>query len=95
MRAIAMIQPPETTQASIFGLKDACVAIRILASAIWVNAEAIADEAVPALVEALQDPEVRVRANAAGSAGQARTPFLPWPSPSSSSVRPISTTDCE
>ena len=67
MRAIAMIQPPETTQAFAVGLKDACADIRKMASAGWMNAAAIPDEAIPALVEALRDPEVQVRANAANA----------------------------
>ena len=65
MRAIAMIQPPETTQAFAAGLKDACGDIRMVASAGWMNAASIPEEAIPALVEALRDPEVQVRANAA------------------------------
>ena len=65
MRAIAMIQPPETAQAFAAGLKDACGDIRRVASAGWMNAAAIPEEAIPALVEALRDPEVQVRANAA------------------------------
>ena len=65
MRAIAMIQPPETAQAFVAGLKDACGDIRRVASAGWMKATAIPDEAIPALVEALRDPEVQVRANAA------------------------------
>ena len=65
MRAIAMIQPPETAAAFTAGLKDACGDIRMVASAGWMNATAIPEEAIPALVEALRDPEVQVRANAA------------------------------
>ena len=72
MRAIAMIQPPETTQAFAAGLKDACGDIRMVASAGWMNAAAIPEEAIPALVEALRDPEVQVRANARPRAGPAR-----------------------
>jgi HEAT repeat protein len=67
LRAIAMIQPPETTQALAADLKDACGDIRVVASAAWMKAAAIPEEAVPALVDALSDPEVRVRANAAHS----------------------------
>ena len=67
MRAIAMIQPPETMQAFAVGLKDACANIRTLASAGWMNAAAIPDEAIPALVEALRDPEVQVQSNAANA----------------------------
>ena len=67
MRAITMIQPPETTQAFAIGLKDACAEIRMLASAGWMNATAIPEEAVPALIDALRDPEVQVQANAANA----------------------------
>jgi HEAT repeat protein len=67
MRAIAMIQPPETKQAFAVGLKDASVNIRTLASAGWMNAAAIPAEAIPALVDALRDPEVQVQANAANA----------------------------
>jgi HEAT repeat protein len=67
MRAIALIQPPETTQAFVAGLKDASDDIRTLASAGWINAAAISEEAIPALVEALRDPAVQVRANAANA----------------------------
>jgi HEAT repeat protein len=65
LRAIAMIQPPETTQALAAGLKDACGDIRMVASGGWMKAAAIPEEVIPALVEALRDPEVQVRANAA------------------------------
>jgi HEAT repeat protein len=67
MRAIALIQPPEMTQAFVAGLKDASDDIRTLASAGWINAAAISEEAIPALVEALRDPAVQVRANAANA----------------------------
>ncbi|HEV3122199.1 MAG TPA: HEAT repeat domain-containing protein, partial [Isosphaeraceae bacterium] len=65
IRAIALIQPPETPEAFVAGLKDACGDIRKVASAGWMNASAISEEAIPALIEALRDPEVQVRANAA------------------------------
>ena len=65
MRAIAKIQPPETAEAFTAGLKDACGDVRMVASAGWMNATAITEQAIPALVEALGDPEVRVRANCA------------------------------
>jgi HEAT repeat protein len=65
MRAIAKIQPPETPEALAAGLKDACGDVRMLASAGWMNATAIEEQAISALVEALGDPEVRVRANCA------------------------------
>src|SRR6185312_16461700 len=44
--------------------------VRMLASAGWRKAAAVPEEAVPALVEALNDPEVRVRANAAFALGR-------------------------
>jgi HEAT repeat protein len=65
MRAIAMIQPPETTEALAAGLNDVCGDIRRVASAGWMNAAAISEEAIPALIEGLRDPEVQVRANCA------------------------------
>jgi HEAT repeat protein len=65
MRAIARIQPPETPQAFLAGLRDASSDIRKVASGGWIKAPAIPDEVVPALVEALRDPETQVRANAA------------------------------
>ncbi len=65
MRAIAKIQPPETAEALAAGLKDACGNVRMLASAGWMNAAAIGEQAIPDLVDALGDPEVRVRANCA------------------------------
>jgi HEAT repeat protein len=65
MRAIAMIQPPETTEALAAGLKDDCSDIRRVASAAWMNATAISEDAIPGLIEALRDPEVQVRANCA------------------------------
>ena len=65
MRAIAKIQPPETAEAFAAGLKDVCGDVRMVASAGWMNATAIAEQAIPALVEALGDPEVQVRANCA------------------------------
>ncbi len=65
MRAIAKIQPPETAEAFAVGLKDACGDVRMVASAGWMNATAISEDAIPALVEALRDPEIQVRANCA------------------------------
>ncbi len=65
MRAIAMIQPPEAGQAFASGLKDADSEIRKMASAGWMKAANIPQEVIPAMVEALRDPEVQVRANAA------------------------------
>lgn len=65
MRAIARIQPPETTEALAAGLKDASGEIRVIASAGWMNAESIPDEVIPALVDTLRDPEIQARSNAA------------------------------
>lgn len=70
MRAIALIQPPETAQAFAAGLKDACSDIRKVASAGWMKAAAIPEEAISTLVEALRDPETQVRANAAHALGR-------------------------
>jgi HEAT repeat protein len=67
VRAIAMIQPPESTAAFAFGLQDASTDVRVLAPAGWMNAATVPDEAIPALLDALRDPEVRVRANAANA----------------------------
>ena len=66
MRAVAMIQPPETAEA-LDGRAQGRRArdIRMVASAGWMKAAAIPEEAIPALVEALRDPEAQVRANAA------------------------------
>jgi HEAT repeat protein len=65
MRAIAMIRPPETSEALAVGLTDASGEIRMVASATWMKAESIHEDAVPLLVEALHDPEIQVRSNAA------------------------------
>ncbi len=65
MRSIAKIQPPETAEAFAAGLKDVCGDVRMVASAGWMNATAISEQAIPALIEALGDPEVQVRANCA------------------------------
>jgi len=65
MRAIAKIQPPETADAFAAGLKDVCGDVRMVASAGWMNATAISEQAIPALIEALCDPEIQVRANCA------------------------------
>ncbi len=93
MRAIAKIQPPETAEAFAVGLKDACGDVRRVASAGWMNATAIPEGAIPALVEALGDPEIQVRANCA-TPWPDWTPSPPRPFPSSSSVRPIPTMAC-
>jgi HEAT repeat protein len=73
MRAIAMIQPPETTQAFLTGLRDASADIRQVASGGWMKAAAIPEEVIPALVEALRDPDTQVRANAAHALARLET----------------------
>jgi HEAT repeat protein len=70
MRAIAMIQPPEISQAFAAGLQDPSADIRKVASGGWFKAAAIPEEVVPALVEALRDPEPQVRANTARALGR-------------------------
>jgi len=65
MRAIAKIQPPETAEAFAAGLMDVCGDVRMVASAGWMNATAISEQAIPALIEGLCDPEISVRANCA------------------------------
>ncbi len=67
MRSIAKIQPPETMEAFAAGLKDVCGDVRMVASAGWMNATAISEQAIPALIEALGDPDVQVRANCANA----------------------------
>ena len=79
MRAIAMIQPPETTEALAAGLKDACGDIRRVASAGWMNATAIAEEAIPALIEGSARP---------GSSGPGELRAARWPGSTSSRPRP-------
>lgn len=65
IRAIALIQPPESLAAFASGIKDSDSQIRKVASAGLMIAAGIPDEVIPALIEALRDPEVQVRANAA------------------------------
>jgi HEAT repeat protein len=67
IRAIALIQPPETMVAFAAGIKDSESQIRKVASAGWMIAPGIPEEVIPALIEALRDPEVQVRANAANA----------------------------
>jgi HEAT repeat protein len=65
MKAIALIQPPETIAAFASGIRDSDSTIRKVASGGWMKAETIPEEVISSLVEALRDPEVQVRANAA------------------------------
>ena len=73
MRAIALIQPPETADAFLAGLKDSNDDVRLIASAGWMKADMIPEDAIPALIEALRDPEIQVRANAANALGRLET----------------------
>ncbi|WP_406700110.1 HEAT repeat domain-containing protein [Singulisphaera sp. Ch08] len=73
IRAITLIQPPESVDAFAAGLRDACGDIRIVASAGWMRAAAIPEQAIPDLIEALSDPESQVRANAAHALGRLET----------------------
>jgi HEAT repeat protein len=75
MRAIVLIHPTETTQALIAGLKDPSEILRKVASAGWMKLDVseISTEAIAALVEALNDPEVQVRANAAHALARLET----------------------
>lgn len=73
IRAVALIQPPETADAFLIGLKDSNDDVRLIASAGWMKASEIPDDAVSALIEALRDPEVQVRANAAHALARLET----------------------
>jgi HEAT repeat protein len=70
LRAMARIQPPESEAAFLAGLNDASAVIRMVASAGWIKAAEITEDAIPPLVEALRDPEVKVRSNAAQALGR-------------------------
>lgn len=70
MRAIALIQPPEMAEAFVAGLKDACIDVRMVASAGWMNVAVVPEEAIPRLIEALRDPVTQVRSNAAHALGR-------------------------
>ena len=65
MKALALILPPEATEAFVIGLKDPSPEVRLVASAGWVKADTVPEDAEPALVDGLRDPETQVRANAA------------------------------
>lgn len=65
MRAIARVQPPETSTAFQVGLLDAAEDIRVIASAGWMKAAEIPEDVIPSLIDSLRDPAVQVRANAA------------------------------
>jgi HEAT repeat protein len=65
LRAIDLIEPPETVAACLACLTDGCPAVRVLASGGLMKGDALPESAAPALVEALRDPEIQVRANAA------------------------------
>jgi HEAT repeat protein len=73
--ALAMVRPPEALSTFIAGLRDEANEVRIQASGGLMKLEPVTEEIAPALLEALHDPEQRVRANAA--AVLARCPKLP------------------
>jgi HEAT repeat protein len=70
MRALVMIQPPEANDGFLAGLTDPVAEVRVVASAGWIKAAAVPAAVVPALIEALRDPEVQVRANVAYALGR-------------------------
>jgi len=76
MRAIAVIQAPESASAFAAGLKDANGTIRMVASAGLMKTKDIPSDVIPSLIDALRDPEVQVRANAAHILGHLDT--LPY-----------------
>jgi HEAT repeat protein len=63
-RALARIQPPQAVPVYIAGLKDTDPEVRKLASACLLKAP-LSDDVLPQVLEALRDPEPRVRANVA------------------------------
>jgi HEAT repeat protein len=65
MRAMAVILAPESAVAFAAGLKDANGTIRMVASAGLMKTKEIPAEIIPALIDALRDPEMQVRANVA------------------------------
>jgi HEAT repeat protein len=72
---LTFILPPQAASAFAVGLHDAEPGVRRQASAGFVKMSTPAEEILPALLEALKDPEWRVRANAA--AALAKCALLP------------------
>jgi HEAT repeat protein len=70
VRALILIRPPELEEALTGAMTDPSPAVRKVATAGWMKADAVPDAAVAVLVEALRDPEVQVRANAAHALGR-------------------------
>jgi len=77
MRAIVMIQPPETTQAFAAAMKDASADVRMVASAGWMKAAAVPADVISALAEAWRASEVQVRSNAAPARARQRRRMAP------------------
>ena len=75
LRAMTVIQPAQAAEAFLAGLKDARPEIRMVASAGLIKAEQATPETAAALIDALHDPESKVRANAA--CALSRLPELP------------------
>jgi HEAT repeat protein len=67
VRALILIRSPETMPALLSGLADATIEIRKMASAGFIVAPSIPEDAIPLLVDSLRDPEALVRANAANA----------------------------
>jgi HEAT repeat protein len=70
MRALVMIQPPEAKEGFTLGLIDPVPEVRLVASAGWIKAASVPSDVVPALIQALRDPETHVRANVAFALGR-------------------------
>lgn len=70
LRAVVFIQGPEAFAGFMLGQRDDDPSIRVLASAGWRKAHAIPEQAIPLLIQALHDPEYRVRANVAHALGR-------------------------
>lgn len=70
VRALILIRPPELEEALTGAMTDPSPAVRKVATAGWMKADAVPGAAVAVLVEALRDPEVQVRANAAHALGR-------------------------
>ncbi len=70
MRALAVLQLPESVGAFVAGLRDDEAEVRKIASAGLLKANQVPDDDVATVIEALRDPETRVRTNAATVIGR-------------------------
>ena len=70
MRALAVLQLPESVGAFVAGLRDDEAEVRKIASAGLLKANKVPDDDVATVIEALRDPETRVRTNAATVIGR-------------------------